>query len=172
MVSPEVDEGIKRNPESFNRKLKRGITTLGAYKEELFKDLEKQGVGHLIPFMSKRRLKELFKTYIKLKVPPSERKKIKERSERAKEAAKIEKPKVKRKGKKRKTSTHKRKGKKIKGSTSLVLSWSNGELRFLKSRLRSKSNKKLAEDLNEFFGTNRSVNSVRDRKLRLRGKKK
>ena len=180
--SPEIDDGIDRNPESFSKTIRRDRVSFISYTTALFESLRKNNREFLIPHMSIERRLKLYKVYIKTRLSPKKRKiartelrRLKRRTKKLIKPLPIKRKRIRKtkiKAKKRITKEHFRKGKKIKESTSNVLPWTEAEIRFINSRKKNKSNKDLAGEINDFFGTNRSVTSVRDRKLRLRGKKK
>ena len=61
---------------------------------------------------------------------------------------------------------------KFRGKTFKKTTWGTKQKRWLRSRKNTRSNKNLTKQFNETFNVKRSVSSIRDQKLRLKGTKK
>lgn len=164
--SPKLDEWIQKRPDSWIKDVPKGQKTLEDFKDAFKKEMKSRGKSSILPYLSEDQYKNLFEEY------GGEGEFVKEAAQEIRAVEALKERVAQFLGEEVKVTAYKRNGKEIKGYSNYRYDWTKAQERWLKNRATNKDNKALAQNFNAFFKTQRTSNSIRDKKLRLTGRKK
>jgi len=164
--SPKLDDWINKRPDSWIKSVPKGQKTLEDFKDAFKKEMKSQGKASILPYLSEDQYHSLYEEY------GGEGEYVKEAAQEIRATEALKERVAQFLGKKAKVTSYKRHGKEIKGYTNYRYDWTKAQERWLKNRATTKDNKALARNFNTFFKTTRTSYSIRDKKLRISGKKK
>jgi hypothetical protein len=175
-MSDKVEKWVKRRPDSWVKNVKGKQTTLEDFKAAFKKQMQEEGKSYIIKYLKDSQWQDLWSTYVEIEninVNDNHEKYLRElKKEGMTESEAIKRLADEYVGREREVKSYTRNGEKVNGYKSIHATWDERQTRWLKSHMSEKvMYKDLTPKFNDFFKTNRSANSLRDKYYRITGKK-